>query len=595
MNRANGTSRTIRFPLVNHLQVKPMHTKFCPSPVLRLSTLAVMISLAMSSVALAQSVPTNIPSTGGISSGMLLQQVPQQPSTVPSSDLDLRMLHSEKTPIADSQAFLVKQIEITGNTLLSTERLRSLVVGYEGKQLTLDNLQDLANNISAAYLRAGYPLVRVYVPAQKLSDGVVKLAVVEARYGKVVLQNQSAVKDRPLQATLAPLQSGQPVSNYTLERSLLLLSDIPGAQASSAIKPGDAFGTSDFLVNVTSAPRYTGTLGLDDYGNQYTGRARATGTFAVNSLLHQGDLLDFSAASSGGGTNYLQGGYRYLLNGQGTTLRAGVSSLHYHLGGNLSSLDASGSALVGSVTLTQPIVRNTAANLYGQIEFDHKLLKDDIGLVGIDTDRQANVWVATLAGDERDAHGITNYNLSMSHGDIDYSNDLANLIDYVTARAQGSYNKYTFSLSRLQKLGDNDALYAGFTQQWASKNLDTSEQFFLGGPNTVRSYDVGVLAGSQGNLFSLEYRHDFIIPNVTGQWQAKLFGDTGRVTVYKDTFERGINSGRLNSAGLGLSWTGPHNWSASAAVAKPIGNTSELLPNANTKTRLWVQVMKGFD
>jgi len=592
MREANRTS-TIRFPSDLCLQVKSMNIK--SHPALRLGTLAAMMSLALSGVAHAQSVPGNIPSTGGISSGMLLQQAPQQPSTVPPSDLDLHMLHSEKKPVADSQAFMVRRIQITGNTLLPDARLRSLVIGYEGKELTLGNLSDLADIISAAYLRAGYPLVRVYVPPQTLQDGVVKLAVVEARYGKVVLQNQSAVKDGPLNATLAPLQPGQPVANYTLERSLLLLSDIPGAQVSSAIKPGDEAGTSDLVVDVTPAPRYTGTLGVDDYGNEYTGRARVTGSFDVNGLLHEGDLLDFSAASSGGGMNYVQGGYRYLLNGQGTTLRAGISSLHYNLEDELSPLDAYGSALVGSLTLTQPIVRNTAANLYGQIEFDHKLLKDDIGLVGIDTDRQANVWVATLAGDERDAYGVTNYNLGMSHGDIDYSNSLANLIDYVTARTQGSYNKYSVSLSRLQKLGDHDALYAGFTQQWASKNLDTSEQFFLGGPNSVRGYDVGVLAGSQGNLFSLEYRHDFTIPGLAGQWQAKLFGDTGRVTVYKDTFARGINSGRISSAGIGLNWTGPHEWTASATVATPIGNTPDLLPNADTKTRLWVQVMKGFD
>ena len=584
--------RTIRLPSVNRLQVKFMQTK--SRPVLRLGTLAAMMSLALSGVSHAQSVPS-VPGTGGISSGMLLQQAPQQPATVPPSDLDLRMLHAEKRPAADSRAFMVKGIRVVGNTLLPDARLRSLVAGYEGRELTLGDLDELADSISTAYLRAGYPLVRVYVPAQTMADGVVKLAVVEARYGKVVLDNQSKVKDGPLKATLAPLQSGQPVSNYTLERSLLLLSDIPGAQASSAIQPGDQPGTSDLMVGVTSAPRYTGTLGVDDYGNEYTGRARATGSFAVNGLLHEGDLLDFSAASSGGGMNYFQGGYRWLLNGQGTTLRGGISSLHYHLGDQLSALDAYGSALVGSLTLTQPIVRNTRGNLYGQIEFDHKLLKDDIGLVTIDNDRQANVWTATLAGDERDAHGITNYNVSMSHGDIDYTNGLANLIDWITSRTQGSYNKYSFSLSRLQRLGDNDALYAGFTQQWASKNLDTSEQFFLGGPNSVRGYDVGVLAGSQGNLFSLEYRHDFSIPGVAGRWQASLFGDTGRVTVYKDTFSRGINSGRLNSAGLGLHWAGPHEWTASATASKPIGNTPDILPGADTKTRLWVQVTKGFD
>jgi hemolysin activation/secretion protein len=111
----------------------------------------------------------------------------------------------------------------------------------------------------------------------------------------------------------------------------------------------------------------------------------------------------------------------------------------------------------------------------------------------------------------------------------------------------------------------------------------------------VRGYDVGVLAGSQGNLFSLEYRHDFIVSGMAGRWQAALFGDTGRLTVYKNTFAPGINSGRLSSAGLGLRWAGPHGWTASGAVSKPIGNTPDILPDANTKTRLWIQVMKGFD
>src|SRR6185437_2128733 len=126
--------------------------------------------------------------------GLLLQQTPQQPATVPPSDLDLRMLHFRKQPVSDTHAFMVKRIRIVG------------------KELTLGNLEDLANIISAAYLRAGYPLVRVYVPAQTLSGGVVKLSVVEARLEKIVLQNRNAVKDGPLQATLAPLQPGQPVS-----------------------------------------------------------------------------------------------------------------------------------------------------------------------------------------------------------------------------------------------------------------------------------------------------------------------------------------------------------------------------------------------
>lgn len=567
-----------------------MNVKHHRAPRIRL--LASMLSLGLfGTAAHAQQLP---PPQSLPNAGQLLQEVPQQPANVPSSDLDLKMLRPQRESVQDTHRFTVKAIAITGNTLLPTERLHALVADSEGKQLTLGDLAELADRISAVYHHAGYPLARAYVPAQTLHDGVVTIAVVEARYGKVVLQNRSAVDDGPLNATLAPLAPGKPVSNHQLERSLLLLSDIPGAVTGSVVKPGEEPGTSDLLVDVTSAPRYTGTLGLDDFGNRYTGRARLGGNFNVNGLLHRGDLLDFSALSSGGGMNYFQGGYRYLLNGQGTTLRGAVSTLHYHLQNGLEALDAHGSALVGSLALSQPFIRSTAGNLYGQIEFDHRLLKDDIELAFIDNDRHANVWVATLAGDQRDANGITNFNLSGSYGKVTYTDALAELIDRLTSRTEGTYVKYSASVSRLQQLDADNAFYLGYSRQWANRNLDTSEQFFLGGPNTVRGYDTGALAGSQGDLFSVEFRHDFSLPGMPGRWQAALFGDTGRVQIYKNPFIDDVNSGRVSSAGLGLHWTGPRSWSIGATIAKPIGNTPRLLADANTKTRFWLQVQKGF-
>ena len=585
------TDQPIRAPSLFRFRSESMTAISRPVP--RIGQLAAMLSLALAGGAVhAQQValPQQIPNAG-----QLLQEVPQQPQNAPSSDLDLRMLRPPRRQAEDTQRFTVRAIEVTGNALLPTAELHAAVADGEGKQLTLGDLGALADRISAIYHHAGYPLARAYVPAQTLRDGVVKIAVVEARYGKVLLDNRSDVAERPLRATLAPLQPGQPVGNARLERSLLLLSDIPGATVQSVVRPGDAPGTSDLVVDVTPAPRYTGTLGVDDFGNRYTGRARVGGNLNVNGLLHQGDLLDFSGLSSGGGMNYLQGGYRYLLNGQGTTLRAGVSSLHYHLGHGLEALDAHGSALVGSVTLSQPIIRSTAGNLYGQVEFDHKLLKDDIELAFIDNHRRANVWTATLAGDQRDATGVTNFSLSGSHGKIAYTEFLASFIDALTARTAGTYTKYTASVSRLQRLGQADAVYLGYTRQWANKNLDTSEQFFLGGPNTVRGYDAGVLAGSQGDLLTAEFRHDFSLPGVRGRWQAAVFADTGHVQVYKNPFAAGINSGRASSAGLGLHWSAD-DWAVNAGVARRIGATPRLLgDNADGKTRVWVQVQKGFD
>ena len=558
----------------------------------RFTLLCLALSLALGTTEIHAQVRGTPPPT----SGQILQQVTPPSTPTPSSDLGLTVQHPKANRAADTTPFLVRSIEITGNTLLPTDMLHALVASGEGKTLTLSDLDALAERITQTYHEHGYPLDSAYIPAQTLSNGVVRIAVVEARYGIVDLQNQSTVSERPLNATLAPLQSGQPVTEYAMERSLLLLSDIPGASVNSVLRPGATVGTSDLLVDVTSAPRYTGTLGLDDYGNRYTGRVRLSGSFDVNGLFHQGDLLDLSGLSSGSGMNYGRLGYRYLLDGQGTTLGAAVSGLDYHLGNGLEDLHAHGSAQVASVNLLQPFIRNTAYNLYGQLEFDHKLLKDDIDIASIETNRHTNSWTATLAGDQRDLRGITNFNLSVTYGHLRFDNDAAEFADLLGPRTQGSYTKYAFSISRLLQLNPTNALYFGLSGQWANGNLDTSEQFYLGGPNTtVRGYDVGALAGAQGNLGTIEFRHDLIIPLLPGQWQAALFVDSGHVQQYKTTFVPGPNSGRISSVGVGLHWSAPQDWVLSASVATPIGNTPELMgPDADTSTRFWFSVQKGF-
>jgi hemolysin activation/secretion protein len=197
----------------------------------RLSALALALSLAMSSHALYAQTRGVTPPTN---SGQILQQ--NQPQTqVPSSNLNLQMQTPNKPRSTSTAAFYVRRIDIAGNTVLSTESLHALVASGEGRNLTLNDLDDLADRITQAYRAKGYPLDSAYVPQQTVQDGVVRIAVIEARYGKVTLQNNSAVANYPLNATLSPLQSGQPVTDYTLERSLLLLTDIPGALVRTAL------------------------------------------------------------------------------------------------------------------------------------------------------------------------------------------------------------------------------------------------------------------------------------------------------------------------------------------------------------------------
>lgn len=546
--------------------------------------LAACILLALASTAQAQ---VRTPQAGD-----LLNQLPPPPPPQKADDTGLRLPPAASVSTADSAPFHVGRIEVTGATLIPADELHALVASGENQDLTLGQLNALAARITEAYRAKGYPLSMAYVPQQVLSGGTVRIAVQEARLGKVVLENHSSTSDRVLNRTLDPLRDGAPITEHGLDRSLLLLGDVPGVTETSVLRPGEEPGTSDLAVRTDDRQRYTGIVALDDYGNRYTGRVRATGTFSVNGLAHQGDALDATAVTAGENMNYGRLAYRYLLNGQGTVVGAALSNLDYKLKGDLRALDAHGTANVASAWISHPFVRTTEGNLYGQLGFDRRRLDDDIDVVGIRTRRHTYAWTATVAGDRRDANGVTNFNVTATYGRLGFDDDFAEFVDLISARTKGRYLKYTLSVARLQKLSENNAIYIGFQGQWANRNIDTSEQFYLGGANNVRGYDTGALSGTQGQMLNLEFRRTLNF-GMTGTWVATAFADAGRATIYKDRFAPGTNRAHMQDAGVGLRWQGDDQWSLAADVAHPIGARPEIVGETHD-WRAWVQIQKGF-
>ena len=74
------------------------------------------------------------------------------------------------------------------------------------------------------------------------------------------------------------------------------------------------------------------------------------------------------------------------------------------------------------------------------------------------------------------------------------------------------------------------------TAQLASKNLDSSQQFYLGGPTGVRAYPVGQGAGSQGALLQLELHQQVLDQSPVGAISAYGFYDLGGVQLFKNTW-----------------------------------------------------------
>ncbi len=176
--------------------------------------------------------------------GSMLQQLqPVKPTAPSSTGTGLTIEREGGGQLPPSAPFIVKTFLISGNEKIDTPTLHALVADTEGKSITLSRLSELAARITDYYHSHGYPLARAFIPAQTIQSGSVRIEIMEAHYGKIKLDNRSRVSDTLLQNTLSPLQNGQTIEQSGLDRSLLLLSDIPGVAAHTLLKAGEQVGT----------------------------------------------------------------------------------------------------------------------------------------------------------------------------------------------------------------------------------------------------------------------------------------------------------------------------------------------------------------
>src|SRR6266545_7154014 len=181
--------------------------------------------------------------------------------------------YSQQAPIppSGSDRVTVSLFRVTGATVFPPEKLHDLLAEGEGRALTLAQIEGLAARITAFYRERGYILARAYVPAQEMRDGVVEIAVLEGRVGKVDITGLRHYSADYLRRYVEPRAPSRVFEAGDFERGLLLLNDLPGLSVKSTLKPGARTGTTDIVLDADKDRLLTGALDANNYGSPETG------------------------------------------------------------------------------------------------------------------------------------------------------------------------------------------------------------------------------------------------------------------------------------------------------------------------------------
>ena len=516
------------------------------------------------------------------SAGQLLEETRRPPPPTLPPQTPPRVIEAPVRPainMPEGVSVNVSGFRITGNSSFPADALEAMVQPWVGKRLDIRGLNEAAGALTRFYQASGHLLSYAYLPAQRVGDGVIELAVLEGKLEgvQVVTAQDVRLRDEVVQAHTDSLVGQSPVTQEAVERKLLLLNDMPGVAARAAFTPGATTGGAEMVVSVAEDEPLEIRTELNNHGSKSTGVYRAGLSLHFRDLFGWGDSTTARGFASNKGS-LVSGSLGTIVpvGGDGWRLGASVSRLQYQLADVFKSAGALGTANALGFDASYPLRRSSDSNLTARAGLDFKRLHDETRAGG-SVDKRNDTGELGIAFDFRDGiGGLSAGNATATLGQLRES-----------GLARREWHKLNVQLARQQAVAGPFSLYARFSgQTTGASNLDSSEKLGLGGAGGVRAYPAGEASVDHGVLASLELRYSLDL--LGGSVVGSLFHDYGSGQISRGKGSAPGNEPELNGTGFGLSWSGS-GMGLNASVAWR-GKRAPTTDGADPRPRLFLQL-----
>jgi hemolysin activation/secretion protein len=461
----------------------------------------------------------------------------------------------KKDPVADA-TFFIKKIKLTGNSVISNEKLVTLIDLGEGKEVTMSLLNAIADEVTAVYAAEGYFLARVFVPNQEVKDATVEMVISEGRVNKILVQGNKTLSTEKLKERMKRVQDEPALKEQTLEHVLLELNELMGVKVRAVLKPGDLPGTSDLVMDVTESRPYTFSFDSDNFGSRYTGPTRFGLNMSYANIFTLGDQFSARWSRSEYGQDLYTPFYTVPINSYGTRMKVSYTFLENEIKDSLEYLAAGGSLNSVGLELSHLMHKSQTASFSVRTGLDLKSFENEAQGTNTTKDNLMNVSLG-FEGNLSDSFlGRTFYDLNFEMGlrEGDSSRGLV-------SRAGGHGKIFTtnINVTRLQSAKIlNSYFILKFQGQMNNTRALSSYLMGIGGMGTVRGYPLSAYQGDKGYNLSAEYTVPLPMevpwytgfPNTSTVFSAVSFLDHGKIFVRDN--RAGEVDQKITTAGGGL-------------------------------------------
>ena len=513
----------------------------------------------------------------------------------------------------DDEKIFVKNFVFEGTKAAFTvDQLNQLIEDKLNQELSFGEIQNLVNRIRNAYLEKGYFLTSVSIPEQEVVNGSLVVNINEGSLDpdtpyKIKGINLRLKENLPIKY-MSKAMNGR-VTHSGLERGILNINDIPGISGTINLSPGSVPGSTQVELDVMEAPFVEGMISADNFGSRYTGEYRATAMINVNNPSKLGDQVTLTKVLSFDGNFDMNlVGYNLPLGRSGLRSNFYYSKLDYQLGKEFKTDPVSkGTADVYSGGFNYPVFNSSRRSVFLSGTYNFKdLYNENVGVVVSDkTAETQDVGLIFQNTDNIINSGFTQLSLTQTFGDTDLTKVAA---DFAAdqgaggAKTNGNFQKFNAQVFRIQEISDKLNLQILASAQKVDKNVDSSEDFSLGGPTAIRAYPSGEAAGDEGFRVSVDAQYDLISGSKFGDIILSSFYDYGEIKQYKDTYDivmTSPNEYSLEGWGVALDFLTMNRFNLKVIWADAIGdNPGKTLGNnsdgKNNSSRIWAMARFSF-
>ena len=417
--------------------------------------------------------------------------------------LDIKIEKEKGAPVEGGVSFELKEIKVTGFTIFKQQDFREIYESYLNRKVTFQDLDAISKKIESKYKGKGYFTTSVYIPEQAIKDGVIEIRVAEGKMGKIKIEGNKWFSTVFIEKFFH-VKENEILNIKTLSRDILRLNKNPDLEVKAVISQGKEPQTSDIALKVEDKlPWHAGFL-EDNHGSRLTGKYRSMFSIRGSNVSGLGDTIFLNTLYSGN-SSAESASYSIPIGTYGTKFGVDVTYFKMKLGKEFKPFDITGTTQIYTPHFSWELALAEDFEAYADLGINIKSIKKELDSDPIAKD-QLSIPYFGFDFVKTDSQGQTSFSPRFNFGTSGFLGAFSRDHTLLSrSETGGGFFKYEQSLNRLQRMFLGSYMSIRTQLQIASRTLDSSEQFQLGGADSVRGYPEGDYLADTGGCVNFDW------------------------------------------------------------------------------------------